>query len=68
MPDRIVMAVAALMLTRRLFLSATVFAVNAQANNYLAFLEMGRDALRRIEVDYLGEWLFGLARRWHIYQ
>jgi hypothetical protein len=62
-----VVAVGAFLVAVLSFLSSVVFAINAQANNYLRLLELSDTALRRLAVPDAGVWLRRVERRWQVW-
>lgn len=49
------------------FLSSTVFAINAQASNYLGFLDIGQEGARLLAIEDRGDWIRRVERRWRVY-
>ena len=64
---RIYVALVAFLLATLMFISAIGFALNAQANNYLPFLDMGDRGLRSMNVDDRTSWLRRIIQRWAVY-
>jgi amino acid transporter len=60
-------ALAAFLLALLAFLSATAFAVNAQANNYLPFTDLSDTTRQFMQIDDPDTWLQRVERRWHVY-
>jgi hypothetical protein len=68
LPARVVIALITFLLALLSFLLATAFAVNAQANNYLPFIDLSEASKDFLNVDNPGEWLQRIERRWYVYQ
>ena len=66
-PRITLVALIAFLLSLLAFLSSTAFAVNAQANNYLPFIDMTDTGKKFLGVDQTDTWLERIERRWHIY-
>jgi ABC-type multidrug transport system fused ATPase/permease subunit len=64
MTGKIVVALVLVMLSALLFLSSTGFALNAQANNYLPFLELGESGRKLLHIDDHAAWVTRVSRRW----
>lgn len=64
---RLVVAITAFLLSVLFFLSSTVFAINAQANNYLRFLDLAPAGRRLLNVGNVSDWMWRMERRWHVY-
>ena len=64
---RIYIALVSFLLATLMFISAIGFALNAQANNYLPFLDMGTRGLRSMNVDDRTMWLRRIVQRWAVY-
>jgi hypothetical protein len=67
LPAREVAALIAFLLAVLVLLASTTFSVNAQAHNYLPFLDLGDAAARRLRIDDLTDWLERLERRWYMF-
>jgi hypothetical protein len=67
LPGRVLVALGALLLATLLLLLSTVFAINAQARNYLPFLDMSDTTARRLSVADTDVWLQHVERQWHVY-
>jgi hypothetical protein len=67
LPAREVAALIAFLLATLVLLASTTFAINAQAHNYLPFLDLGDAASRRMRIGNLGHWIVRLERRWHMF-
>ena len=63
----IYIALVSFLLATLMFISAIGFALNAQANNYLPFLDMGDRGLRSMNVDDRTSWLRRIVQRWAVY-
>jgi hypothetical protein len=50
-----------------LFLSSIVFAINAQAHNYLPFIDLSPDGRRLLGVEDASKWIQRLERRWAVF-
>ena len=57
----------ALLLSTLTLLLATIFAINAQARNYLPFLELGDAGRHLLNVDDVTAWIIRIERQWYIY-
>ena len=57
----------AFLLSLLAFLSATAFAVNAQANNYLPFIDSSDTTRQFMQIDDPDAWLQRIERRWQVY-
>lgn len=64
---RVVIAVIAFLLATLMFVSSIGFSLNAQANNYLPFLDLGPTAARLLNVKDRSKWIRKMAQRWAIY-
>lgn len=60
-------ALAAILLALLAFLSATAFAVNAQANNYLPFIDLSGEGKAFLDIDDPAAWLRRIEQRWRVY-
>jgi hypothetical protein len=67
LPGSTNVALAAFLLSMLAFLSATAFAVNAQANNYLPFTNLSDTTRRFMQIDDPDAWLHRIERRWRVY-
>jgi hypothetical protein len=67
MPLRVMIALVALLTSALLFLSSIGFALNAQANNYLPFLELGETGRRLLDVKDHTRWIIRIERRWKVF-
>jgi hypothetical protein len=67
LPGRIVLAIGAFLLSTLALLFSTVFAINAQARNYLPFLDLSDAGRDLMNVGDLTEWVIGIERQWYIY-
>jgi hypothetical protein len=67
LPGRIVLAIGAFLLSTLALLFSTVFAINAQARNYLPFLDLSDAGRNLMNVGDLTEWVIGIERQWYIY-
>lgn len=67
LPAREVAALIAFLLATLVLLASTTFAINAQAHNYLPFLDLGDAASRRLRIGDLSHWLGRLERRWYMF-
>jgi hypothetical protein len=64
---RIVIALVSFLLGTLMFISSIGFALNAQANNYLPFIDLGSTATRLMNVTDHSGWLRRIVQRWAIY-
>lgn len=64
---RVVTAIIAFLLATLMFVSSIGFSLNAQANNYLPFLDLGPTAARLLNVNDRSRWIRKMAQRWAIY-
>jgi hypothetical protein len=64
---RVTVALVALLTSALLFLSSIGFALNAQANNYLPFLELGETGRRLLAIDDHARWIIRIERRWKVF-
>lgn len=64
---RVLIALVAFLLGTLMFISSIGFALNAQANNYLPFLDLGPTGLRLLNVTDPSEWIHRIVQRWAIY-
>jgi hypothetical protein len=66
---RLVSAIAVFLISTLLFITSIVFAVNAQAHNYLPFIDLGASAHRLLNVraDDTAGWIRVIHRRWEIF-
>jgi hypothetical protein len=65
--SRVLVALVAFLLGTLMFISSIGFALNAQANNYLPFLDMGLTGLRTLNVQDRSSWLSRIVQRWAVY-
>jgi hypothetical protein len=61
-------AIAILLLSVVCFLNSIVFAIKAQASNYLPFLDLSERALKLLNVRDMSAWIRDLERRWFLFQ
>jgi hypothetical protein len=64
---RVVIALIAFLLGTLMFVSSIGFALNAQSNNYLPFLDIGPAAERLLNIDDRSAWIRRMVQRWAIY-
>jgi hypothetical protein len=64
---RIIASIIAFLTSTLLFISSIIFSVNAQAHNYLPFLDIGRTGKRMFDVDDVEEWIAVMERRWEAF-
>jgi hypothetical protein len=64
---RMMVALVSFLLATLMFISSIGFALNAQANNYLPFLDLGAAGLRMLNVTDRSSWLRRIVQRWAIY-
>lgn len=57
-------AIVVMLASTLLFISSVIFAVNAQAHNYLPFLELSPTGLKRLAVSDHEAWIERVKRRW----
>lgn len=67
LPGRVVLAIGAFLLSTLALLFSTVFAINAQARNYLPFLDLSESGRELMDVDDLDRWIISIERKWYIY-
>jgi hypothetical protein len=67
LPRRMLVGLAGFLLSTVLLLSSAVFAINAQANNYLPFLDISERSAHWMQVSDTGAWLHAMERRWRTY-
>jgi hypothetical protein len=67
LPARVTVALLAFLVSTLLLLSSTTFAINAQAHNYLPFMEPRPGSGNLLAIDDHEAWIRRLERRWHIY-
>lgn len=67
LPTRVTIALLAFLVSTLLLLSSTTFAINAQAHNYLPFLQPRPETSTLLAIDDHDAWVRRLERRWHIY-
>lgn len=60
-------ALIAFLLSLLAFLAATAFAVNAQANNYLPFIDLSDTTRQFMQIDDPDAWLQRIERRWQVF-
>ncbi len=65
--SRVVIALIAFLLGTLMFVSSIGFSLNAQANNYLPFLDLGPTAARLMNVEDHSSWIRRMVQRWAIY-
>jgi hypothetical protein len=66
LPFRIVAAIAAFLASTLFFISSIIFAVNAQTQNYLPFLQLDESGRRLLGIQDYQHWLDSLVRRWEL--
>jgi hypothetical protein len=64
---RVLIALVAFLLGTLMFISSIGFALNAQANNYLPFLDLGLVGIRLLNVKDRSSWLRRIVQRWTVY-
>jgi hypothetical protein len=64
---QVTVGLAAFLLSTLALLLATIFAINAQARNYLPFLELGDAGRHLLNVDDVTTWITRIERQWYIY-
>jgi hypothetical protein len=64
---RSIVAIIAFLASTLLFLSSIVFAINAQAHNYLPFIDLSPEGRRLLGVEDASEWIRRIERRWTIF-
>ncbi len=64
---RILIAIVAFLLATLMFISSIGFALNAQANNYLPFIDLGASGARLLNVADRTSWIRRIVQRWAIY-
>jgi hypothetical protein len=65
--SRVLIALVAFLLAALMFISSIGFALNAQANNYLPFIDLGPTGARLLNVDDRSGWMRRIVQRWAIY-
>jgi hypothetical protein len=66
-PTRVTIALVSFLLSTLLFLSSIGFALNAQANNFLPFLDIGPTGRQLLHVDDRSGWIRGMVKRWVVF-
>jgi hypothetical protein len=64
---RTLISLISFLLTTLMFISSIGFALNAQANNYLPFLDMGPAGTRLLNVQDQSSWIRRIVQRWAVY-
>jgi hypothetical protein len=64
---RVLIALISFLLGTLMFISSIGFALNAQANNYLPFLDLGSTGAQLLNVSDRSNWLRRIVQRWAIY-
>jgi hypothetical protein len=64
---RVLVALVSFLLGTLMFISSIGFALNAQANNYLPFVDLGPTGTRLLNVTDHSGWLRRIVQRWAIY-
>jgi hypothetical protein len=64
LPTAVAVAVAGFLLAVLFFVHAIVFAIKAQASNYIPFLGLSRSTASLLHVEDVSDWVQGLERRW----
>jgi hypothetical protein len=64
---RVLIALVAFLLGALMFISSIGFALNAQANNYLPFLDLGSAGIKLLNVKDRSSWIRRIVQRWAVY-
>jgi hypothetical protein len=64
---RVTIALVSFLLSTLLFLSSIGFALNAQANNFLPFLDIGPTGRQLLHIDDRSSWIRGMVKRWVVF-
>jgi len=64
---RVTLGLAAFLLSTLALLLSTIFAINAQARNYLPFFDLNDVGARLLNVDDIQNWLQKIEQAWYVY-
>jgi hypothetical protein len=67
LPWRVTLGLAAFLLSTLALLLSTIFAINAQARNYLPFFDLNDVGARLLNVDDIPDWLQEIEQAWYVY-